>query len=128
HVELLMDIVATLADLTSTPATFGRIPSYLSQILDLECLTLAVVSDQGEPALDLQSSSCPVAQGDPASFSRNLLAIYQQTRPLTTSDTPTLRGTEDAPEEPGAMAVQHMAAYPRATVIARTLSSHHRML
>jgi len=128
HVELLMDIAATLADLTASPTTCEQIPSYLSKVLDLECVTLAIVNDQGEARIDLQSSSCPVAAGDPEAFTRNLLAIYQQTRPLTTSDGPTLRGNDDAQEELGAMPVQHMAAYPRATVVARTLSAQHRML
>jgi DNA-binding CsgD family transcriptional regulator len=127
QVEFLMDIASSLADLTGTPTTATHIAPYLSKAFDLECISVAVIGDAGEPAIRLQSASGPLAD-DPAALNQNLLAIYQQTKPLTTSDAPALRlGSEE--EEPASeMSVQRLATYPKATVLARTLDAQHRML
>jgi ATP/maltotriose-dependent transcriptional regulator MalT len=129
QVELLMDISATFADLTGALGTCEQIPAYLSRILDLDCLSLVLVQDAGEPTITLQVSSGPVAADE--GTRQYLLALYQQTRPLTTSDGPTLRtGVEEGISEAQlpAMDGQRLAAFPRATVVARTLDGQYRML
>lgn len=125
QVELLMDISCTLADLTGTFASATQIAPYLSKILHLDCLSLAVVAEAGQPAITLQSAVGPIAY-DEAALSQQLLTICQQTKPLTTNDGPTFRQEdEDACAE---MAVQRSVEYPRATVLARTLDGQHRLL
>jgi DNA-binding CsgD family transcriptional regulator len=133
QVEALMGISAALADYTSSLELTEQLPHYLSRELDLESLTLAIVRDvpaEGEPRLFLRSSSGMVATGEAAAtFPQQILAIYQQTRPLTQADGPTLRRPFDDHEAvPAEMAVQRLGLFPRATVLARTLDDQHRML
>jgi DNA-binding CsgD family transcriptional regulator len=130
QVELLMDISATLADLTGTLSTCEMIPEYLGNALDFRCLSIAVVRDAGEPSLILQASSRPLSDGEgAANLTQNLLALYQRTKPLTTSDGPTLRsGLEEGFQEGQELAMQRLGEYPRATVLPRTLDAQHRML
>jgi DNA-binding CsgD family transcriptional regulator len=130
-----MEVSATLADFIGSLELAAQIPAYLSKKLDLESLTLAVVRDDGltkAPSLFLRGSSGMVAIGESAAtFSEQVLAIYQQTRPLTPADTPTLRHSFDEMEAPSEMTVQHLVLFPRATVFARGIKAgeeRHRVL
>jgi DNA-binding CsgD family transcriptional regulator len=119
-----MDIASTLADLTGTLSSATQIAPYLSKVLDLDCMSVVVVGEAGGPHVLLQSASGAIAESE--TLSQDLLAIYQQTKPLTTSDGPTLRSAEDG--DLSETAVQRLAAYPRAIVLARTLDAQFRML
>lgn len=135
QVEILMEIATTLGDLTQSLELAAQIPVYLSRVLEIEPLTLAIVHDAGdgsEPALTFRASSGLVATGEAAPhFPQDVLAIYQQTRPLSAADGPTLRPTfetSDAQRSVSEMSVQRLSLFPRATVLARSLDTHHRML
>lgn len=134
RVETLMDIATTLADYTQSMEQCSRIPSYLSRILDLEPITLAVVRQNkgGEAMIALIGSSGQVATGEAAAnFKRHILELHQQTRPLTTSDALALRESISVgPSEAGfaEMAMQDLVTYPKALVVARTVDDNHRLL
>ncbi len=122
-VELLMDVSASLADLTQTLALCRQIPAYLSQALAVESLTLAIIADPTrehlQPEILVQASSGELA--DPmanAHLTQTLLALFQQTKPLSHLDGPAMRhDVESAHQTMG-----------DATVFARSLDVRHRML
>ncbi|MGN6367462.1 MAG: helix-turn-helix transcriptional regulator [Phycisphaerae bacterium] len=131
HVEMLMDIATTLADYTQSLEQCSKVPAYLSRVLDLEPITLAVVRQQGEtePKIVLLASSGQVATGEAgAAFHKNILEIHEQTRPLTARDglmlRPAIAGKDHGFSE---LQVHHLATYPRALVAVRTIDEQHRM-
>ena len=131
RVEILMDIATTLADYTQSLEQCAKVPAYLSRILDLEPITLAVVRQEGqeEPEIILVASSGQVATGEAgAHFNQNILAIHQQTKPLTTDDGPMLRPAIAIADTGFAeLAVHNLVTFPRALVVGRTIDPSHRM-
>ena len=129
HVEMLMDIATTLADYTQSLEQCRKVPSYLSRVLELEPITLAVVRDGSEPKIVLLASSGQVATGEAgAEFHKNILEIHEQTRPLTTRDGPMIRPAIAVHDNGFSMVeVSHLATYPRALVAVRTVDESHRM-
>jgi len=131
HVETLMDIATTLADYTQSLQECAKVPAYLSRVLDLEPITLAVVrqADDEEPQIVLLSSSGQIATGEAAAyFNQNILQIHEQTKPLTTRDTPMLRSAIELGDAGfSEMAINGLGAFPRALVVARTIDESHRM-
>lgn len=133
--QLLMDIAGTLADFTQKLDLCREIPAYLGRMLNIEPLTLGVVREtEDKPAVVVfhASSGAIGAAENNGAFAQDLLAIYQQTRPLSAQDRPTLRPVFDLdeirPDDVSEMSVQRLAAFPRATVFARTIDDQHRLL
>jgi len=136
-VEKLMDISTTLADFTQSAELAAEIPAYLSRIINLETITLAVVRQSamgGRPEIALLSSSGALASDTSASFASHVLEIHQQTRSLTSSETPILRSpfAVDTAASTGnrgfsEVSLSNFAAFPRAMVFARTVDERHRM-
>jgi DNA-binding CsgD family transcriptional regulator len=131
QVESLMDIATTLADYTQSLEQCAKVPTYLSRVLDLEPLTLAVVRHEKDNPAEIMfiASSGQVATGEAgADFNKNILDIHEQTRPLTTNDGPTLRPTI-ALKDCGfsELSVHHLVLFPRALVAVRTIDDTHRM-
>ena len=131
HVEMLMDIATTLADYTQSVEQCRKVPSYLSRVLELEPITLAVVRQggEGEAEIVVLSSSGQVATGEAgADFHKNILEIHEQTRPLTLRDGPMIRPGITGQDKGFSMVdVHHLAMYPRALVAVRTVDESHRM-
>jgi DNA-binding CsgD family transcriptional regulator len=123
-VEKLMNIATTLADYTQSAELAAQIPAYLARMLEIEPVTLAVVSHNGVSGrfeLALLASSGPLPTGD-ASFASQVLEIHQQTR---TGDTSMLRSPfaqDGATERPYAeVSFAGLAAFPRALAFTRTI-------
>ncbi len=131
HVEVLMDIATTLADYTQSLEQCRKVPSYLSRVLELEPITLAVVrqEEEEEPQIVLLTSSGQVATGEAgAEFHKNILEIHEQTRPLTMRDGPMIRPAIAGHDKGFSLVeVHHLATYPRALVAVRTVDESHRM-
>lgn len=124
-VEKLMHIATTLADYTQSAELAAQIPAYLARMLEIEPVTLAVVSHNsvsGRFELALLASSGPLPTGD-ASFASQVLEIHQQTR---AGDTSMLRSPfavdGGATERPYAeVSFAGLAAFPKALVFTRTI-------
>ncbi len=131
RVEKLMDISTTLSDYTQSLDLCGKIAGYLTTVLDLEPISLALVQQIGsaDPKIVLLSSSGHVATGEGAPFFRqHILDIHQQTCPPT--NTPGLRLANGAGHSEAGFAeleVHGFAMFPRAMVFARTIDASHRM-
>ncbi len=134
HVETLMAIATTLGDLTQSVELATRIPAYLSDMLDLGPLTLAVVRsteglDDASAELVLHAGSGPVATGESArAFAPRLVEICRQTRPLAAVSQPTMRPGLASDSGFSEIGVTGVGAYPRALVFARTLDEQHRLV
>jgi DNA-binding CsgD family transcriptional regulator len=134
HVETLMAVATTLADYTQSLELAQRIPTYLSDTLGLEPLTLAVVrtnpdAPDAAPELVLHAASGSVASGEAAaSFAPRLVDICMQTRPLPAGMAPALRPAIAFDTGFAEMAVQGLGAFPKALVFARTIDDRHRLV
>jgi DNA-binding CsgD family transcriptional regulator len=121
--EILMDISATLADLTRNLDLARNIPAYLCKALSLDPVTLAIVADGAagpRVVLGACSRDCHA----------DLLSIYEQTRPLSMEAGPTLRPMIEIEKtcagEPFPVPADN--EYPRATVFAHAIGEGHRLL
>ncbi len=130
--ERLLNLSATLAELTSSETLCSKIPTFLSQTLDLEPLSLVIFKqdhDQTEPTILSLSASGTVATGEAsANFQRHILDICRQTLPLTTKDGPTMRRALDQSDVGHGFAqtaAAHLPLYPRQLVLSRALSDTH---
>ncbi len=128
-----MAVATTLADYTQSLDLARRIPSYLSDTLHLEPLTLAVLRTNPDapdaPELVLHAASGSVASGEAAvSFAPRLIDICLQTRPLPAGMAPALRTAINVEAGFSEMAVQGLGAFPKALVFARTIDERHRMV
>jgi DNA-binding CsgD family transcriptional regulator len=131
HVETLMSIATTLGDHTQSLELARGIPAFLSDVLNLQPLTLAVVRSDaaGELELLLNASSGAVASGEAAlSLAPALVDICRQARPLAAGVAPTLRPAIAVEAGFAEMAVQGLGAFPKALVFARTIDERHWMV
>jgi DNA-binding CsgD family transcriptional regulator len=127
--ELLMNISATLADLTRNLDLSRRIPGYLCRALELDPVTLAIVAENAS-GQEVVMSACSHSECERDS-KNDLLSIYEQTRPLSADSGPMLRpiiklDTANAADK--ASAAPADSAYPRAIVFSQAIGEGHRML
>ncbi len=132
HVELLMNISATLADYTQSMKLTREVPSYLSRTLDLEPLTLAIIQQASgeQPAqVALVASSGHATSADAFSLSpQDVMTIHDQTRARKPQDGPALSAEFANSSDIAPMDISSHGVFPRAVVFARTLDERHRML
>ncbi len=127
--ELLMDVSATLADLTRNLDLARRIPAYLCRALELDPVTLAIVSESAAGPVVVMSA-CSRTECD-RDCKADLLSIYEQTRPLSADSGPALRPMIQIEKAHGfdkALSAAGEADYPRATVFSQAIGEGHRML
>jgi DNA-binding CsgD family transcriptional regulator len=131
HVEKLLDIAATLADYTQSAELVSEVPAYLSRILEIEPLTLAVIDHNagtGHPELAILATSGPLPTGD-ASFASHVLAIYQQSRSADNSMLRSPFSVEGSAVERCCteVSVAGFTAFPKAVVFTRTIDEHYAL-
>lgn len=126
--EILMDISATLADMTRNFDLARKIPGYLCKALSLHPVTLAIVADSPTgPHVVLGACSRADCTRD---CNADLLSIYEQTRPLSADAGPTLRPMIEIEKTCAGdkLPVPMDNAFPRATVFAQAIGEGHRLL
>jgi hypothetical protein len=108
----------------------GQIPGYLTSVLGLQPITLAVVREtkESDPALFFCCASDAMPVREPASVPPNVLNIYRQTRPLTRADGLVLRSMYEIDQGPTRRSEDGLVDYSRALVFALSLDEVHRML
>jgi DNA-binding CsgD family transcriptional regulator len=127
--ELLMDVSATLGDLTRNLDLARGIPAYLCRALGLNPVTLAIIAD-GSAGPEVLLSSCSRSECN-HDCNADLLSIYEQTRPLSADAGPTLRPMieiEKSCAGDKALPVAADSAFPRATVFSQSIGEGHRMV
>jgi DNA-binding CsgD family transcriptional regulator len=112
--ESLMQLAATLGELTHSPQQLAEIPVYLARAFEIERLTLGIVRDTPVgPEVVMSHSSGDFAAGNPR-FAEEILTWYFRTRPVSESHGPVFRA--------------EAATFPEGSVIVRDLGGGLRML
>ena len=137
EIATLMDVASTLTDFTQSSDCCKRIPRFLSDVLNLEAMTMAIVRRPGETVAHLafQASSGHVISSESVhSFTDSLIRVYQKTRSIFEEDACDMpdREREGASQDSGRliyeMSIDELAAFPHATVFLRDISESHSVL
>lgn len=134
-IERLMNANVTLSDLTHSTELCVKAPAYLSRLLEIEPITLAIVAQENReaaPRIVCAGSSGTMGTGEGAAgWPHQILEILRQARPPAARDSQSHRGAFDMSTGPrgfAQMAVGENPTYPRQLVLIRVLSETHRLM